>query len=286
MTEKKYERYYGLAGKASYENWDNVKSSQMCGCYYCCRIFPSSEVTDADWVPDAHGRTVVCPYCGIDSVLGDASPIPVQGDVLEELHEHMFGIPEEERAPRCVIPDDCGDLAARLGILGMETVTSTDSVEVLSGFIPDFYCFSGSSPDHKRMASELRANGTTVLWLSSPAATEPDTECAGLSDIILLPGGNPTDTRLADGNADRLFVRTLGKAGLLYRFRDGAWKTMKPASDEDIDFDAAALWTAAGIINAVSMTRKAFSILEEEDADFILSETVRLVVDAARASAL
>ena len=90
MTKKKYKKYYGLAGKASFENWNNVKESNMCGCYYCCRIFPSSKVTDADWVPDAHGRTVLCPYCGIDAVLGDASGIPIQKDVLEELFEDKF----------------------------------------------------------------------------------------------------------------------------------------------------------------------------------------------------
>jgi len=93
MTEKKYERYYGLAGRASYENWDNVKASKMCGCYYCSRIFPSSEVTDEDWVPDAHGRTVTCPYCYIDAVIGDASGIPIQKDILDELYEHMFNEP-------------------------------------------------------------------------------------------------------------------------------------------------------------------------------------------------
>ena len=63
MTEKKYERYYALASKASFENWDSVKNSKMCGCYHCCSIFPSSEITDDDWMPDRHGRTVLCPNC-------------------------------------------------------------------------------------------------------------------------------------------------------------------------------------------------------------------------------
>ena len=90
MTEKKYERYYGLAGKASFENWDSVKASRTCGCYYCCSIFPSEEVTDADWTPDLHGRTVLCPRCGIDAVIGDASGIPIREDVLEELYEEKF----------------------------------------------------------------------------------------------------------------------------------------------------------------------------------------------------
>ena len=98
MMKKKYERYYGLAGKASYENWEVVKGSGTCGCYYCCSIFSSKKVTDADWVPDLHGRTVLCPRCGIDAVIGDVSGIPIRKDVLEELHEEKFckrQIPEQ-----------------------------------------------------------------------------------------------------------------------------------------------------------------------------------------------
>ena len=73
MTEKKYQRYYDLAGKASFENWESVRKSKMCGCYYCRSIFPSSDVGEEDWTPDRHGRTVLCPKCSIDSVIGDAS---------------------------------------------------------------------------------------------------------------------------------------------------------------------------------------------------------------------
>ena len=41
-------------------------------------------------VPDLHGRTVVCPECGIDAVIRDASEIPIRKDVLEALYEYMF----------------------------------------------------------------------------------------------------------------------------------------------------------------------------------------------------
>ena len=91
MAVKKYRKYYSLAGKASFENFESVKNSKMCGCYYCCSIFPSSEITDDDWVPDPNGKTVLCPRCYIDSVIGDASGIPIRMDVLEELYEEKFG---------------------------------------------------------------------------------------------------------------------------------------------------------------------------------------------------
>ena len=103
MTEKKYERYYDLAGKASYRNWDSVKKSRMCGCYYCCSIFPSSEVSDDDWVPDFPGKTVICPKCSIDSVIGDATGIPIREDVLEELYREKFRVVGDDKpSARCV----------------------------------------------------------------------------------------------------------------------------------------------------------------------------------------
>ena len=74
MTDKKYERYYGQASKAAFENWESVKKSNLCGCYYCGCIFPSSEVTDNDWMPDLHGRTVLCPHCSFDSVKKSGCP--------------------------------------------------------------------------------------------------------------------------------------------------------------------------------------------------------------------
>lgn len=101
MEEKKYEKYYELAGKVSFENWESIKNSKICGCYFCRSIFPSSEITDNDWINDPHGRTVLCPRCGIDSVIGDASGIPIREDVLEELYRVKFGI-DDEPVVRCV----------------------------------------------------------------------------------------------------------------------------------------------------------------------------------------
>ena len=80
MNSKKYERFYGLAGKASYENWHSVMDSQLCGCYYCQRIFSPSDISPEDYTMDLNGRTVI----------GDASGIPINPEILEELYEVMF----------------------------------------------------------------------------------------------------------------------------------------------------------------------------------------------------
>ena len=116
MTEKKYQRYYDLAGKASFENWESIKKSKMCGCYYCRSIFPSSEVGEEDWTPDRHGRTVLCPKCSIDAVFGDESGIPIREDVLEELYQEKFGdsdfriLTTERLLIRPVLEQDAADI--------------------------------------------------------------------------------------------------------------------------------------------------------------------------------
>ena len=287
MTDKKYERYYGQASKAAFENWDSVKKSSLCGCYYCGRIFPSSEVADNDWVPDLHGRTVLCPYCFIDSVIGDASGIPLQKDVLDELHGHWFGGPEsEEKQVRCIVSDDCGNLPSRLEHLGVEVSKETDPVKATSEFIPDFYCFGSLDDDRRQMASELRMSGTRVLWLPSQLGAASDAESVALSDVILLRGGSPTDFRTQAGTTDKLLVQTLGKFGLLYRFKDGSWKTLRLTSGEEVDFDATAAWIAAGIVDGIARADKSFEELEDEDIDSLLQEMVRLSLDVYRAGAL
>ena len=152
MTEKKYERYYDLAGKASFENRKSIGESRMCGCYFCRRVFPASEVTE--WISDTRGDTAVCPYCSIDSVIGDASGIPLWEDVLEEIREFMFGGPEPEapRPARCVgsgndhlhaehlhqRKEDAGHHLVRIGAVQGDVHAGVTALETLDGELQAF----------------------------------------------------------------------------------------------------------------------------------------------------
>lgn len=51
-----------------------VMESTLCGCFYCRETFPPVEIED--WLDD-EPPTALCPRCGIDSVIGDASGFPV-----------------------------------------------------------------------------------------------------------------------------------------------------------------------------------------------------------------
>ena len=72
----------------SFDNADSVQASQMCGCFCCQEIFPASEVTR--FLDETPGRTALCPYCGIDAVLGDASGVEVSEDFIRKMHKEWF----------------------------------------------------------------------------------------------------------------------------------------------------------------------------------------------------
>ena len=69
---------------------DIEASTAVCGCFYCLKIFPPSEVTE--WMEEGgDGETALCPRCGIDSVIGDVSGFSVDQSLLVEMNALWFG---------------------------------------------------------------------------------------------------------------------------------------------------------------------------------------------------
>lgn len=60
---------------------------KVCGCFYCLQVFDPAEI--AEWIPDI-GGTAVCPYCGIDAVIGESSGFPVTRSFLEKMRAYWF----------------------------------------------------------------------------------------------------------------------------------------------------------------------------------------------------
>lgn len=381
MNERKYERYYSLAGKASFENWDTVKRSGMCGCYYCGSIFPASEVGEDDWTPDWHGRTVLCPRCGIDAVLGDACGIPIREDVLEELYEEKFGSggpdprivgsgtfnldtivvrdrPDSpagraftERVALQEVGGTCGNVMCLLAGMGFEAYPQaclddspeglriTDDLErygcdtrfvtntpdggttllrvthrtdpdgtprisvragspggsrfprrkylrardqapafvgrVTQEFIPDFYFFDTPAAGHRYMARAFRQLGTTVFFEPSGMSTNADLESVRQSDIIQFSAEDIPDTSFTDAFPDKLFIQTLGRDGLRYRFRGGDWKALPPVpNDNVVDTEGAGDCLTAAFIAGLSCHLNPDELAEETVAD-LLAEAQR-----------
>lgn len=73
----------------SFKNFDMVKQSKICGCFYCKKIFNASKVTD--FVTERDGKkTALCPYCGIDSVIQDAN-VEISHELLNKMNREWFG---------------------------------------------------------------------------------------------------------------------------------------------------------------------------------------------------
>ena len=68
----------------------SIIHDRVCGCFYCLRIFPPGEITD--WIQDVKDGTAMCPYCGIDSVIGESSGFPVTEEFLREMNKCWFGV--------------------------------------------------------------------------------------------------------------------------------------------------------------------------------------------------
>lgn len=60
---------------------------KICGCFYCLRIFSPDEITE--WVDDP-GGTAICPYCGIDSIIGESSGYPITVEFLKKMKKYWF----------------------------------------------------------------------------------------------------------------------------------------------------------------------------------------------------
>lgn len=71
----------------SIRNKEQLEQSKICGCFSCCRIFPPSEITD--YIPD-EPPTAECPYCYVDSVIGDASGFPITKEFLRKMNKRWF----------------------------------------------------------------------------------------------------------------------------------------------------------------------------------------------------
>jgi hypothetical protein len=71
--------------KKSRHNRSLLAKSMICGCFYCCNEFPFAQI--AKWTDD--DATAICPYCGIDAVLGFDFPVADRA-LLREMHDRWF----------------------------------------------------------------------------------------------------------------------------------------------------------------------------------------------------
>jgi hypothetical protein len=81
------------AHKHSSNHRAEILQSTLCGCFYCGQIFPPTQI--AEWVDqpegeDEPGTTALCPFCSIDSVIGDRSGFTPTAEFLQEMRSYWF----------------------------------------------------------------------------------------------------------------------------------------------------------------------------------------------------
>ncbi len=70
-------------------NRDYLSKDKKCGCFYCLKIFDPKEIIDwCYYVSDED--TAICPYCGIDSIIGESSGFPITEEFLKKMHNYWF----------------------------------------------------------------------------------------------------------------------------------------------------------------------------------------------------
>ena len=80
------------AHKFSSNHKPELEKDRLCGCFYCLRIYSPSEIkewlveeTAIDW-----RGTAICPFCDVDSVIGESSGFPITREFMEEMHQVWF----------------------------------------------------------------------------------------------------------------------------------------------------------------------------------------------------
>ena len=88
-SRSKIPELYKSAHRACSHNMDVVRRSQLCGCFYCLDIYPVSEIVK--WIEEEDGCfTAECPKCGVDSVIPDASGVPLNVEFLATMNKRWF----------------------------------------------------------------------------------------------------------------------------------------------------------------------------------------------------
>lgn len=75
------------AHKFSYQNKIQLEKDSVCGCFQCLEIYHPNEIKS--WIDDSP-ETAECPYCYIDSVIGESSGFPITKEFLKKMNKQFF----------------------------------------------------------------------------------------------------------------------------------------------------------------------------------------------------
>jgi hypothetical protein len=111
-----------------------VEDSARCGCFCCLATFPPGAIED--WCDES--TTALCPACGIDSVLGDASGYPIVEGFLARMRDHWFGdLPSDGDAERSAVEQQILDESRQAQAACLERVRArVDALDTAGALTP------------------------------------------------------------------------------------------------------------------------------------------------------
>lgn len=72
-----------------FRNREAIETSENCACFYCFSIFPSENIFEY-----TRDEIAICPYCQVDSIIGDGSVLDFNNDefkgILYDMKEYFF----------------------------------------------------------------------------------------------------------------------------------------------------------------------------------------------------
>ena len=91
MTKDELKNMLWYLHNTTFRNEKQIQNSKQCGCFHCGRIFPAETVTE--WCDESENedKTALCPFCMIDSVLGDASGVNITDQLMTLMNIEFFG---------------------------------------------------------------------------------------------------------------------------------------------------------------------------------------------------
>ena len=84
-TEQKCEPDYITAHEYCMFNRRLLEHDKRCGCFHCLKVFDTKEL---EWVD--FDLTALCPYCGIDAVIGETAGYPLTEEFLQKMRDYWF----------------------------------------------------------------------------------------------------------------------------------------------------------------------------------------------------
>ena len=146
-------------------------------------------------------------------------------------------------------------------------------------FKPDAYFFDVSDAGPRELAKALKEQGVLVYY-------EPEDnkdmnkflKCVEASDVIKFSGTRILDTAFVADYPDKLFIRTMGEAGMEFNLRGQGWKKVAPVlNDHVVDWEGAGDWTSSVFLAELcKMDKLNIAQLTEQDVRKVL-ETAAVI---------